>query len=130
MALVRDLNALMREQPALHQLDSTPEGFEWISHDDATHSMLAFVRHPGNGGPPVLVVCNFTPVVRHGWRIGVPRAGTWTERLNTDSAHYGGSNVGLPLGAARSEPIAAHGRADSISVTLPPLATVFYTWTD
>lgn len=130
MALVRDLNALMREQAALHQLDSTPEGFEWISHDDGAHSMLAFVRHPGNGGPPVLVVSNFTPVVRHGWRIGVPRAGTWIERLNTDSAHYGGSNVGLPLGAAMAEDIPAHGRSQSISVTLPPLATVFYTWTD
>jgi 1,4-alpha-glucan branching enzyme len=62
MALVRDLNALQREQPALHRLDSAPEGFEWISHDDDAHSMLAFVRHPGGGGPPVLVVCNFTPV--------------------------------------------------------------------
>jgi 1,4-alpha-glucan branching enzyme len=79
--------------------------------------------------PPLLVVCNFTPVVRHGWRIGVPRAGTWTERLNTDSVHYGGSNVGTPLGVATSEAIPAHGRAQSISVTLPPLATVFYTWT-
>ena len=129
MTLVRDLNTLLREQPALHRADFAPEGFEWISHDDGAHSMLAFVRHGGDGVPPLLVVCNFTPVVRHGWRIGVPRAGTWTERLNTDSAHYGGSNVGLPLGAASSEAIPAHGRAQSISVTLPPLATVFYRWT-
>jgi len=67
--------------------------------------------------------------VHRGWRFGVPRAGTWTERLNTDSAHYGGSNVGLPLGAARSEAVPAHGCDHSIVVDLPPLACVFCEWT-
>jgi len=127
--LVRDLNALHQTLPALHQRDFTPDGFEWISHDDAAHSVLAFVRHGRDGSAPVLVVCNFTPLVQHGWRVGVPRAGTWAERLNTDSAHYGGSNAGLPLGAAQSEAIGAHGRPQSISITLPPLATVFLAWT-
>ena len=127
--LVRDLNRLHQALPALHQRDFTPDGFEWISHDDADHSMLAFVRHGGEGSHPVLVVCNFTPVVHHGWRVGVPRAGTWVERLNTDSAHYGGSNVGQALGAAQAEAIGAHGRPQSIGITLPPLACVFYEWT-
>ena len=71
-----------------------------------------------------------TPQVQHGWRVGVPRAGTWVERLNSDSAHYGGSDVGTPLGAARSEAVASHGRAQSILVDVPPLATVFLEWTD
>ena len=73
----------------------------------------------------MLVVCNFAPVVHHGLRLGVPAAGSWRERLNTDSAYYGGSNVGTPLGAAHSEAVASHGRAQSIVLTLPPLATVF-----
>jgi 1,4-alpha-glucan branching enzyme len=128
-ALVRDLNLLHQTLPALHQRDFTADGFEWISHDDAAHSLLAFVRHGADGSHPVLVVCNFTPVVHHGWRVGVPRAGTWTERLNTDSAHYGGSNVGLPLGAAQAEAIGAHGRPQSIRISLPPLAAVFFEWT-
>ena len=127
--LVRDLNALQRALPALHQLDFTPDGFEWISHEDSRQSVLAFVRHGKPGTAPVLVLCNFTPQVHAGWRVGVPRAGQWHERLNTDSAHYGGSNVGLPLGAARSEAIGAHGRPQSISVSLPPLACVFFEWT-
>jgi 1,4-alpha-glucan branching enzyme len=74
------------------------------------------------------VVCNFTPVVRHGWRVGVPRAGRWRERLNTDSAYYGGSNVGTPLGLADSEPVACDGRSDSLLIDLPPLATVMFEW--
>ena len=128
--LVADLNALQRALPALHQRDFTPDGFEWIDHQDAARSLLAFVRHGVDGTAPVLVLCNFTPLVQGGWRVGVPRAGTWVERLNSDSAHYGGSNVGTPLGAARSEAVASHGRAQSIVVDVPPLATVFLEWTD
>jgi 1,4-alpha-glucan branching enzyme len=126
--LVRDLNHLHRQLPALHQRDFTPDGFEWIVHDDSARSMLAFVRHGEPGTNPVLVVCNFTPVVHHGMRLGVPRDGRWQERLNTDSAHYHGSNVGTPLGAAHSEGIASHGRSQSILVDVPPLATVFLEW--
>jgi 1,4-alpha-glucan branching enzyme len=126
--LVRDLNQLYKRNPALHSQDFSGAGFEWIDHNDAQRSLLSFVRK-GIGGEMVLVVCNFAPTVHHGLRLGVPAAGQWRERLNTDSVHYGGSNVGLPLGAAQSEAVASHGRAHSIVLTVPPLATVFLEWT-
>ncbi len=126
--LVRDLNQLYRSTAALHEQDFTPAGFEWIDHDDARRSTLSFVRRSAAGGL-VLVVCNFAPVVHHGFRLGVPAAGRWQERLNTDSAYYGGSNVGTPLGAATSEPVHSHGRGQSLVLNLPPLATVFLEWT-
>jgi 1,4-alpha-glucan branching enzyme len=126
-ALLRDLNALYREQGALHQRDFGPEGFEWISHDDAARGILAFVRRGADPDRCVMVVCNFTPTVHAGLRLGVPRPGTWRERLNTDSVHYGGSNAGTPFGVAASEPVASHGRAHSVVLTVPPLATVFLT---
>jgi 1,4-alpha-glucan branching enzyme len=125
--LVRDLNHLLRSSPALHALDADPAGFEWVSHDDAAHSTLAFVRRSGHGHC-MLVVCNFTPLVRKAWRVGVPQPGRWLERLNTDSHHYGGSNVGTALGAVNSEHISAHGRVDSLMLDLPPLATVMFEW--
>ena len=126
--LVKDLNALYRASPALHEQDFVAAGFEWITHDDARRSLLAFVRKARDGGL-VLVVCNFAPVVHHGLRLGVPAPGRWVERINTDSVHYGGSNVGLPLGAVVSETLTSHGRAQSIVLTVPPLATVFLQWT-
>ncbi len=125
--LVRDLNQLYRSTAALHEQDFTPAGFEWIDHDDARRSTLSFVRRSAAGGL-VLVVCNFAPVVHHGFRLGVPAAGRWQERLNTDSAYYGGSNVGTPLGVATSEPVHSHGRGQSLVLNLPPLATVFLEW--
>ncbi len=127
--LVRDLNHLQRSLPALHERDFSADGFEWIDHQDNARSRLAFVRHGNGAAHPVLVLCNFTPMVHAGLRVGVPRAGRWVERLNTDSAHYGGSNVGTPLGAAQAEPVAAHGRPQSILIDLPPLACVFFEWT-
>ncbi len=126
--LVADLNRLLRSQPALHTQDFSPAGFQWMDHGDAQRSLLSFVRW-GSDGSCVLVLCNFAPVVHHGLRLGVPRAGRWRELLNTDSAHYGGSNVGLALGAADTEAIAQHGQPQSLGLTVPPLATVFYTWT-
>ena len=126
--LVRDLNQLYKASPALYSQDFSGQGFEWIDHDDARRSVLSFVRK-GRGGERMLVVCNFAPTVHDGLRLGVPSAGTWHERLNTDSAHYGGSNVGTPLGVAQSQAVASHGRADSIVINLPPLATVFLEWT-
>jgi 1,4-alpha-glucan branching enzyme len=125
--LVQDLNRLYRASPALFEQDFDASGFEWIDHDDAQRSLLAFVRK-GRDGSMMLVVCNFAPVVHHGLRLGVPVTGRWQERLNTDSAHYGGGNVGLPFGAAHAEPVASHGRAQSIALTVPPLATVFLQW--
>jgi 1,4-alpha-glucan branching enzyme len=122
-SLVRDLNALYRATPALHQLDCEADGFEWVVSDDAGQSVLAFLRKARDGSPPVLVVCNFTPIVRHAYRVGVPAAGTWRELLNSDAAGYGGSNRGNG-GAIESKPVALHGRPASLELTLPPLATI------
>jgi 1,4-alpha-glucan branching enzyme len=121
--LIRDLNRFYRARPALHELDFAPEGFEWIEPDDRAHSVLAFVRRSASGAM-VLVVCNFTPVPRHGYRVGVPTAGAWVERLNTDAAVYGGSDVGNGGEAIVSEAIATSRAQHSIVVTLPPLATI------
>jgi 1,4-alpha-glucan branching enzyme len=100
-----------------------------VRHDDGQRCLVAFVRRGGDAVPPLLVVSNLTPTVHRGLRLGVPQAGTWVERLNTDSAHYGGSNVGTPLGQARSDRQPCDGRVDSIVIDLPPLATVFLEWT-
>ncbi len=124
--LVRDLNQLYRSTPALYQREFVSEGFEWIALDDADHSVLSFVRRGYDGSAPVLVVCNFTPSVHHHYRVGVPHPGRWRERLNTDSAHYGGSNVGNAIGEIDAEPVAWNGRSHSLSLTLPPLATLFF----
>ena len=126
--LVRDLNALYKISPALFTQDFSSAGFEWIDHEDSRRSLLSFVRI-SRDGQLMLVLCNFAPVVHEGLRIGVPAAGRWQERLNTDSSFYGGSNVGTPLGVASSEAVASHGRANSIVLTVPPLATVFIEWT-
>ncbi len=120
--LVRDCNRLYRAIPALHELDCEPQGFEWIDCNDSANSVLAFLRR-GRVGEAAVVVVNATPVVRYGYRIGVPRPGTYREALNTDSQHYGGSNVGNQ-GSVVTEPIPAHGHADSLALTLPPLAVV------
>jgi 1,4-alpha-glucan branching enzyme len=127
--LVRDLNQLYRAAPALHQLDFVPAGFEWMDHQDAAHSVLSFIRRGTHAGTFMLVVCNFTPTVQTAYRVGVPQPGEYRERLNTDSAHYGGSNLGTPLGAATAEPLPWHGQPYSVLLTLPPLATVFLEWT-
>ena len=122
-SLVRDLNAAYRSVPALHVGDCEPSGFRWAVVDDADNSVFAYLRLAGDGAAPVLVVCNFTPVPRHGYRVGVPQGGTWSELLNTDAAVYGGSNVGnLGKIAADGEP--AHGFPVSLTLTLPPLATL------
>jgi 1,4-alpha-glucan branching enzyme len=126
--LVRDLNHFYRGTPALHQVDFSGEGFEWIDHHDSGRSLLSFVRHGRDGTPPVLVVSNFTPTVHHGVRLGVPRPGRWCERINTDSSFYGGSNVGTLFGEAGSQAVGSHGRPNSVVLTIPPLATVMLQW--
>ena len=124
--LVRDLNAVLRHYPALHQRDVQPDGFAWVSHEDAQHSVIVFERRaaPDEAGHAarVLVICNLTPVVRHGWRIGVPQAGAWRELINTDQTVYGGSGVGN--GVLESEALPWQDQTQSIVMTLPPLATV------
>ncbi len=124
--LVGDLNRLYREQAALHQLDCEASGFEWLVLDDAENSVLAWLRKDAAGNAAI-VVCNLTPVPRQGYRIGVPvvGAGRWREVLNTDSEHYGGSNVGNGGCELVSEAQGAHGRPASLQLTLPPLATIF-----
>lgn len=119
--LVRDLNRVYQAYPALHQQDVKPGGFEWISHSDAAQSIVAFTRW-GEDGSCAVVVCNFTPVPRHGFRLGVPQAGGWAELINSDLGVYGGS--GLANGKLTSEAVPAHDKADSVVLTLPPLATV------
>ncbi|WP_102960181.1 1,4-alpha-glucan branching protein GlgB [Mangrovicella endophytica] len=120
--LVRDLNQLYREIPALHQLDCDPAGFEWVDTSDVEQSVISFLRKDREGRH-VLVVSNFTPVPRHDYRIGVPQAGRYVERLNTDAGIYGGSNVGN-MGSVDTEEVGAHGRSHSVLLTLPPLGTI------
>jgi 1,4-alpha-glucan branching enzyme len=121
--LLRDLNALYAAHPALHQRDSEGSGFQWTVGDDRANSVFSFVRYAANTAP-ILVVCNMTPVPRRGYRIGVPLAGPWREIFNSDSAHYGGSNVGNE-GRVATAPIAAHGHGQSVELILPPLATIY-----
>ena len=126
--LVHDLNHLYRDTPALYQRDFDGSGFEWISHDDADRSVLSFIRRGAEGSTVTVVVCNFTPIVHRNYRVGVPSAGVYRERINTDSSHYGGSNVGAPFGQITAQPLASHGKPCSIELDLPPLATVFLEW--
>ena len=121
--LVRDLNHLYRQTPALHRHDCDPAGFLWIVMDDSEHSVFAYLRSGGADERPVLVVCNFTPVPRSGYRVGVPQGGGWREVLNSDAAIYGGSNMGNG-GWVEADTVASHGMAHALTLTLPPLATV------
>ena len=121
--LVEDLNRLYRGEPALHQLDCDPGGFEWVDCNDSQASSLTFLRK-ARTGPPLLVACNFTPVPRVGYAVGVPTGGWWRELLNSDGHEYGGSGMGNGGGVSAAE-VSAHGRPFSLSLTLPPLAAVF-----
>ncbi len=123
--LVRDLNRVYRETPALHRLDCVAAGFAWLVGDDRDQSVFAWIRRDGDGGS-ALVICNFTPVPRHGYRLGVPDDGAaaWREALNTDSRHYGGSDLGNGAQALHVEPVPAGGHARSLALTLPPLSTL------
>ncbi len=120
--LVKDLNAAYRSQAALHGRDCEPDGFRWVVIDDADQSVFAYLRL-APGAPPALVVCNFTPLPRYAYRVGVPLGGTWRELLNTDAASYGGSNVGNN-GGMTADDAPSHGLDASLLLTLPPLATI------
>ena len=123
--LIRDLNAVYRATPALHARDCEPEGFRWVVADDHANSVLAWLRFGEAGDAPVLVVSNFTPVPRPGYRVGLPFPGLWREVVNTDAGRYGGSNLGNLGGVtAKAEP--SHGLPASAEVVLPPLATVYF----
>ncbi len=122
--LVRDLNRLYRSEPALHQVDFTWAGFQWIDFNDELHSVIAFIRRAEDASAFIVCVCNLTPVPRHGYRIGVPVPGWYREVLNSDASVYGGSNMGN-AGGVSSEPIESHGFMQSIVLTLPPLGVLY-----
>lgn len=122
-ALVRDLNRLFRELPALHELDFSGEGFEWIDLHDSQQSVLSYIRKGRDPGDCVVVALNFTPVPRENYRLGVPRPGYYREILNSDSELYGGSNLGNG-GGVQSEAVSWMGREHSVQLTLPPLGAV------
>jgi 1,4-alpha-glucan branching enzyme len=125
--LVRDLNNLIAAQPALHEVDFNWQGFEWIDANDADNSVFAFARHGKKPEDLLIVILNGTPVVREGYRVGVPQPGFYSEILNTDAANYGGSNVGN-LGGQNASNQPSQGRANSLCLTLPPLAAIFLKW--
>ncbi len=117
---VQDLNRVYASEPALHEVDFEPAGFQWIDCNDSDNSVVSFIRRARDGKNLLAAIVNFTPVPRNGYRVGVPRAGEYIELVNSDGEVYGGSNVGNN-GLVRTEPIAAHGHADSLRLNLPPL---------
>ncbi len=123
--LVRDLNGIYAGCPALHERDCEGSGFRWLVGDDVANSVFAFARFGEHDGIAV-AVCNFTPVPRTNYRVGVPRSGHYKEAINTDAQGYAGSNLGN-YGGVSSEEVPCHGEAQSVVVTLPPLATVIFT---
>jgi len=122
---IRDLNHLYRAEPALHETDCQPHGFTWIDCHDSDSSVISFARRANSSDSHVIVICNFTPVPRHDYRIGADEPGFWKEILNSDAMEYGGSGQGN-LGGLHTESIQAHGRQQSLSLTLPPLAMLCF----
>jgi 1,4-alpha-glucan branching enzyme len=125
--LVGDLNRLYAAEPALHEVDFDWQGFEWLDANDADNSILSFIRHGKSPDDLLVVIMNATPVVRRGYRIGVPREGTYREIFNSDAGRYGGSNVGN-AGRVDAQPVNHLGRPFSFELTLPPLAAVYLKW--
>ena len=121
---VEDLNQFYRSEPALYEQDCASAGFDWIDCNDSEHGVLSFLRKGRSTNDSVLVICNFTPVLRHNYQVGVPRGGFWRETLNSDAGEYGGSQQGN-LGGMEASPVACHGRFHSLTLTLPPLAIMF-----
>jgi 1,4-alpha-glucan branching enzyme len=121
----KDLNQLYRKEPALCELDFRQEGFEWIDFRDWEESVVSFIRKGKSTEDIFLVVCNFTPVPRMNYRVGVPRDGFWREVLNSDAKIYGGSGYGN-FGSVEATPVPAHGKYHSLSLTLPPLSILFF----
>jgi 1,4-alpha-glucan branching enzyme len=126
---VSDLNTAYRSHPAMHRGDHSEQGFQWLVVDDNDRSVVAYVRYGDERDPPVITILNFTPVVRAGYRVGTPRGGRWMELLNSDSASYGGSNVGN-LGSLDAEQVACGTCEHSLVLTLPPLAALVLIATD
>ena len=124
---VADLNRLYRDEPALHERDLDPAGFEWIDCNDAESSVISLLRKGKSADDIMLAACNFTPVPRPNYRIGAPCGGFWKEVLNSDATCYGGGGWGN-MGGVEAVPISLHGRSHSLTLTLPPLAAMFFKW--
>jgi 1,4-alpha-glucan branching enzyme len=121
---VEDLNRIYRDYSAL-QLDTEPAGFEWIDGGDSDNSVISFLRKGPNSKDAILIVCNFTPVPRFNYRVGVPADGCWKEILNSDALEYWGSGMGN-FGGMQADPKPSHGRGHSLNLALPPLAIGFF----
>jgi 1,4-alpha-glucan branching enzyme len=124
-AWMEQLNRFYRSQPAMHRLDNDPAGFEWVDANDSLTSTISLLRKSENPRDTILAVCNFTPVTRQEFRVGVPHGGYWREMLNSDAREYAGSGMGN-LGGVHAEEVPTHGRPFSLSLTLPPLAALFF----
>ncbi len=122
---LQDLNRFYRNEPALYERDSDPEGFSWVDCSDVKKSIISYLRSGDPAAGTILVVCNATPVPRYGYRVGVPEGGVWHEALNSDADVYGGSGVGN-LGGVAADPVPLHGQPHSLALTLPPLATLIF----
>ena len=118
-----DVNHLYKKEPALHEQDCIWQGFEWIDCSDVEQSVLSYIRYAKDREDMLVVVCNFTPVVRHNYMIGVPVGGYWKELLNSDSPDYWGSGVGN-YGGVESNPVSMHGKKHMLTLTLPPLGVL------
>ncbi|MEK6755733.1 MAG: 1,4-alpha-glucan branching protein GlgB [Bacteroidota bacterium] len=125
LRLIDDLHKLYRNEPALYEVDFEYRGFEWIDFQDSAGSIISFERKARDGRERIVVVCNFTPVPRHGYRIGVSQADVYKEVLNSDSSYYGGGNMGN-IGEVRAEEVPFHHHPYSLNLTLPPLAVVYF----
>ncbi|HEY7615683.1 MAG TPA: 1,4-alpha-glucan branching protein GlgB, partial [Terriglobales bacterium] len=122
---VEQLNRVYREQPALHELDNDPAGFEWVDCNDTAASVISLLRKGRFPHEVILVVCNFTPVPREPYAVGVPSGGYWRELLNSDAVDYAGSGIGN-AGGVQAQPVPAHGRPYSLTLKLPPLGALFF----
>jgi 1,4-alpha-glucan branching enzyme len=123
--LITDLNRHYLAHPALWEADVDPSGFQWIDSNNADDNAVAFLRKSPSTGQQLLVTCNFSPVIRNGYRVGVPKSGYYRELLNTDSHLYGGSNFGNN-GGVEAEAVPWHGQPYSVLVSLPPLSTLWF----
>jgi 1,4-alpha-glucan branching enzyme len=122
---VRDLNTFYRGEPSLHEVDFDPSGFEWVDCNDFERSIVSFIRKGKNFNDVTLFVCNFTPVPRHNYRVGVPFDVEWKEALNSDAPLYGGSGQGN-MGGITASPLPIHGKPSSLNMTIPPLGMVVF----
>jgi 1,4-alpha-glucan branching enzyme len=120
---VRDLNKIYRDHASLHELDFSPDGFEWIDANDSANCVLSFLRKSRTARSEVVVVCNCTTLPRMNYRVGVPHGGRWREVLNSDASEYGGSGMGN-LGGVEATAKTYHGREHSLVLTLPPLGVI------